>query len=199
MSEEIKNSELEESKNEPLETQGSHEYDGIEELNNPAPYWIMAVFFVTIGFSMIYTIHNFGHPGNKRDQTSVYEKSVKDFDEKQRIKRALESGEPIQMSQEQILAEGATHYSEKGCAACHGQAGEGNAIGPNLTDNYWINGCSEEEIESVIRDGRAAKGMTPYKNMMTAEQIKHLSAYIKLTLVGSNPDNSKDPQGEECE
>ncbi len=199
MSEEIKNSELEESSNEPQETQGSHEYDGIEELNNPAPYWIMAVFFVTIGFSMLYAIHNFGYPGNKKDQDSIYEKSMADYDEKQRIKKSQESGEPIQMSQEQILAAGNTLYSEKGCAACHGAAGEGNAIGPNLTDNYWINGCSEEEIESVIHDGRAAKGMTPYKNIMTAEQIKHLSAYIKLAMVGSEPLNPKDPQGEECE
>lgn len=198
MAEEIKKSELDKANSEPQETLGSHEYDGIEELNNPAPYWIMAIFFVTIGFAMLYTIQNFGYPGNKIDQNSKYEKSVADFNEKQRIKKAQDTGLPVEMSQEQILAAGTTLYNEKGCAACHGTAGEGNAIGPNLTDNFWINGCSEEEIHAVIRDGRAAKGMTPYKNIMTAKQIDHLSSYIKLSMVGSEPAKPKDPQGEEC-
>ncbi|MEE4117321.1 MAG: cbb3-type cytochrome c oxidase N-terminal domain-containing protein [Marinilabiliaceae bacterium] len=181
-----------------IESDDSHEYDGIKELNNPAPYWIMAVFFVTIGFAMLYAIHNFGYPGNKQDQDSLYEKSVTKFEEKQALKKAMESGEPLQMSQEQIIEAGETLYADKGCMACHGKAGEGNAIGPNLTDNYWINGCSTEEIIEVIRNGRPAKGMTAYKNMMTEEQMAQLSSYIKLVLVGSEPANPRDPQGEEC-
>ena len=198
MSEENKESKI--KKNQELqETEDSHEYDGIKELNNPAPYWIMAVFFVTIGFSMLYAIHNFGYPGNEMDQDSRYEQAVADFEQEKAIRRAKETGEPIQLTQDQILAQGSTMYIEKGCAACHGTAGEGNAIGPNLTDKFWINGCSEEEILEVIRDGRPAKGMTPYKNMMTEEQMKHLSTYIKISLVGTNPPNAKEPQGEECE
>ena len=181
------------------EAPDSHEYDGIKELNNPAPFWIMLVFLVTICFAMIYTIHNFGYPGNKMDQTSKYNKALADFDEKQRRKMAEESGEEFQMSQEQILKAGADLYSGKGCTACHGLAGEGNAIGPNLTDKFWINGCSDEEILSVIRDGKAEKGMTPYKSMMTEEQMMHLTTYIKLTLAESGPANPKDPQGVECE
>lgn len=180
------------------ESDDSHEYDGIKELNNPAPYWIMAVFIVTIGFAMLYAIHNFGYPGNKQDQASLYEKSVTKYEEEQRLKKAQESGEPFQMSQEQIIEAGATLYSDKGCTACHGKAGEGNVIGPNLTDNYWINGCSNEEIHEVIKNGRPSKGMTPYKNIMTEEQMEHLSTYIKLALVGSEPANPKAPQGEEC-
>ena len=26
------------------------------------------------------------------------------------------------------------------CTPCHGQLGEGNSIGPNLTDEYWLHG-----------------------------------------------------------
>lgn len=198
MEDEIKNSKLK-HENTNIESEDSHEYDGIKELNNPAPYWIMAVFIVTIGFAVIYAIDNFGYPGNAKDQDSVYEKSSARFDERLRERKALENGQPLEMSQEQILEAGATHYIEKGCAACHGASGEGNAIGPNLTDNYWINGCTQEEIEAVIRDGKPTKGMTPYKTMMTEEQIKHLSSYIRLSMVGSEPSNAKDPQGEECE
>lgn len=28
-----------------------HEYDGIKELKNPAPYWVLLLFFATIAFS----------------------------------------------------------------------------------------------------------------------------------------------------
>ena len=30
-----------------------HNYDGIQELDNPPPRWIMAIFYITIGFSII--------------------------------------------------------------------------------------------------------------------------------------------------
>ncbi len=30
-----------------------HNYDGIQELDNPPPRWIMALFYITIGFSII--------------------------------------------------------------------------------------------------------------------------------------------------
>ncbi len=198
MSEENKNSELDPGKTEAEESMDSHEYDGIKELNNPAPYWIMLVFIVSIGFAMLYTIQNFGYPGNKKDQVSIYEQSSADFDMKLRQRIAEESGEVLQMSEQEIIATGKKYYDEKGCIACHGTLGEGNAIGPNLADNYWINGCSNEEILDVISNGRAAKGMTPYKTMMTEQQMEHLTSYIKLAIVGSNPANPKDPQGEEC-
>jgi cytochrome c oxidase cbb3-type subunit 3 len=180
------------------ESQDSHEYDGIKELNNPAPYWIMAIFIVTIGFAMVYTIHNFGYPGNEMDQTTRYDKSIAKFEEETRRKLAEASGVEYTLSQEQILEAGASLYLAKGCIACHGSAGEGNNIGPNLTDNFWINGCSSEEILEIIKEGKPEKGMTPYKSMMTEEQMIHLTSYIKLSLVGSDPQNAKAPQGEEC-
>ena len=198
MSEELKNQENDEIRDQNHESDDSHEYDGIKELNNPAPYWIMAIFFVTIGFSMLYAIENFGYPGNKMDQESRYQQSLADHEQAMRDKRAMETGEEYQMSQDEMVAAGKILYVEKGCTACHGSAGEGNVIGPNLTDNYWINGCSAEEVTEVIREGRPAKGMTPYKTMMTGEQMEHLTAYILHELVGSNPANAREPQGEEC-
>jgi cytochrome c oxidase cbb3-type subunit 3 len=199
MSDEIKKpEELEKNKNFD-ESDDSHEYDGIKELNNPAPFWIMAIFIITIGFSMFYVIHNFGYPGNKMDQESRYDRSVSDFEEK--IKSQTAGKDPVtgNMSQEQLIQAGSALYLSKGCIACHGTSGEGNNIGPNLTDNYWLNGCSTEEITAVIRDGRPAKGMTPYKSVMTEEQIGQLVSFIKLSLVGSEPANQKEPQGELCE
>jgi len=174
----------------------SHDYDGIKELNNNAPAWIVLIFIATIAFAGIYAIRYFGHPENGMDQISEYNKSSAAFDLKKKAMQENAGG--IVLSDEDMIAEGAKLYMEKGCLACHGMNGEGNAIGPNLTDNFWINGCSIEEVANIISEGKAEKGMTPYKAMMSEKQIKNLSTYILKSLVGSNPANAKDAQGEEC-
>ena len=175
----------------------SHDYDGIKELNNNAPAWIVLIFIATIAFSGIYAIRYFGHPENGMDQVSEYNKNSAAFDAEKKAMQENNAGGTV-LSIEDIIAEGAKLYMEKGCLACHGMNGEGNAIGPNLTDNFWINGCSIDEVANVISEGRAEKGMTPYKSMMSEKQIKNLSTYILESLIGSEPANAKDPQGEEC-
>jgi len=80
------------------------------------------------------------------------------------------------------------------CAACHGQNGEGNAVGPNLTDEYWLNGGSKEDIFKLILNGNAAKGMQPYKGVLDDTKLAQTWSYI-LTLKGTKPANAKEPQG----
>ena len=36
-----------------------HSYDGIEELDNPPPRWIMMIFYLTIGISILYAAYFF--------------------------------------------------------------------------------------------------------------------------------------------
>ena len=174
-----------------------HDFDGIRELNNPAPNWIIFVFLLTYGFSLFYAIHYFGYPDNGNDQVSEYKQKVADFAMAQ---RKLKGGSTavIVMTKEEILSAGSKLFTAKGCIACHGLKGEGNSIGPNLTDNFWINGCSQDSLVLIITEGKAQKGMTPFKTMMTQEQIKNVSIYILAGLVGSNPANAKPPQGVEC-
>ncbi len=175
-----------------------HDYDGIQELNNPAPFWIAAIFIVTIVFSMFYVIQNFGYPNQGNDQASRYERKVAEFEIKKAEMRMAAMGEGAELDPVLMLKEGAKLYNEKGCMVCHGSQGEGNNIGPNLTDNFWLNGCTPEDVAKIIAEGKPAKGMTPYKSVMTEDQIKYLSKHILETLVGSNPTNPKDPEGEEC-
>ena len=175
----------------------THEYDGIIELNNPPPYWILLIFVATIGFAMFYTIEYFGYPGNGKDQKSEYEKemaSVKENAEKNKVT----AGTSVVLDEKQSLAAGAKLFGEKGCIACHVMKGEGNNIGPNLTDNFWINGCKTENVVKIITEGKPEKGMTPFKGSLTDDQIKQVTAYILKTLAGSNPPNAKAGQGNEC-
>lgn len=175
----------------------AHDFDGITELNNPAPNWIVLVFLVTIGFSLLYAVHYFGYPDNGKDQVSEYNTKVATF-EKEKKEKQLAANPAAALSRKESLAAGSKLFSEKGCIACHGTKGEGNNIGPNLTDAYWLHGCTTDNVIHVITEGIPEKGMTPYKTMMTQEQIKILTDYILESMVGSNPENAKQPQGEEC-
>lgn len=176
----------------------SHDYDGIKELNNPAPTWIVAIFLLSIGFAMFYAVYYFGYPNNGKDQISEYTKNVAAFAATKEAMKSSNGSDITALNPAQIKEQGGKLFLEKGCIACHGMKGEGNAIGPNLTDNSWINGCSEEALVKIITEGKAEKGMTPYKAMMTEDQIKITSKYILAVLVGSNPENAKAAQGEEC-
>ncbi len=173
-----------------------HDYDGIKELNNPSPYWVLFLFLGTIGFSLFYLVHYFGYPDNGMDQISEYNKQMT-MAGKQADQHPSEAGAAFVMDKEQ-MEKGAKLYSEKGCIACHGLKGEGNAIGPNLTDKFWIHGCKPADLVKVITEGVPEKGMTPFKSMMTDVQINSVSAYILGTLAGSNPPNAKANQGIEC-
>ena len=65
------------------------------------------------------------------------------------------------------------------CAACHGQDAKGNqALGaPNLTDNIWLYGASQDAIEHTIRNGR--NGVMPaWEDILGEDKIHVISAYV---------------------
>lgn len=173
----------------------SHVYDGIKELKNPAPYWVMLLFFVTIAFSGMYAIRYFGYPNNGMDQDSEYKASVEEH--KQKMK--LASGQADQMNDKDKIAAGEKLYKDKGCVVCHGAYGEGNKIGPNLCDEFWLHGCKPEEVHQIIAEGVPEKGMNPFKSVLSEAQIDQVTAYILGSLIGSNPSGAKEAQGNKCE
>ena len=109
-----------------------HDYDGIKELNNPSPYWVLFLFLGTIGFSLFYLVHYFGYPNNGKDQVSEYNQTVAAAMQNSGQNPAEQGG--LAIDNKELMAMGAKLFTEKGCIACHGTKGEGNAIGPNLTD-----------------------------------------------------------------
>ena len=83
------------------------------------------------------------------------------------------------------------------CAACHGQAGEGN-IGPNMCDDSWIHGGEFKDLCKTITEGVPDKGMIAWASQLSGDQIKQVASYI-LSLEGSNPANQKPAQGTKFE
>lgn len=65
------------------------------------------------------------------------------------------------------------------CVACHGPDGKGNPMlgAPDLTDDYWLYGGSQEAIETSIRNGRMGV-MPAHKDLLSPERIHVLAAYV---------------------
>jgi cytochrome c oxidase cbb3-type subunit 3 len=73
------------------------------------------------------------------------------------------------------LRSGKQLYSTN-CAVCHKEDGSGD-IGPNLTDSYWMNGRSFDEVKKVIRLGMT-NGMPEYRSKLKDNQIDDLTLYV---------------------
>ncbi len=110
----------------------------------------------------------------------------------------LAEEEAMDMDVQQMLAEadiaaGQKLYAQY-CFTCHGSIGEGG-IGPNLTDEYWIHGGSFPEVIHTIKKGVPVKGMIAWETQLKPDQILQVGSYA-YTLIGTNPPNAKEPQGD---
>jgi cytochrome c oxidase cbb3-type subunit 3 len=65
------------------------------------------------------------------------------------------------------------------CAACHGADGKGNqALGaPNLTDNVWLYGGSQQAVMKTISEGRNGR-MPAHGDFLGEAKVHLLAAYI---------------------
>src|SRR5438876_2680385 len=76
--------------------------------------------------------------------------------------------------QAEVLDEAKRLYLANGCYACHGLEGRGN-VGPDLTRTTK----SDEEIVARIANGRAGTAMTPFRDKISAEDIRKLVVYLR--------------------
>jgi len=175
-----------------------HNYDGIVELDNPPPAWFQAIFYFTIIFAIVYMV-NYHLAGKQNLMADEY---VQEMSLAQTEKDALmKTGSLINEINVTLLSDPADIAKGKevftvNCVSCHGVKGEGG-VGPNLTDDYWIHGCTIKEIFATISNGVPAKGMITWKTQLNPKQIQQVTSYIN-TLKGSNPPNGKAPEGVRC-
>ena len=76
-------------------------------------------------------------------------------------------------------AKGKEAFASAGCSGCHGPDGKGMAaIGaPNLTDNVWLYGSSENTIIETITNGRQNK-MPAWKEFLGDAKVHLLTGYV---------------------
>ena len=76
------------------------------------------------------------------------------------------------------------------CAVCHGADGKGNQTlgAPNLTNNIWLYGSTQRQVEYTIRRGR--NGVMPaWQDILGEDKVHLVTAYVySLTHKESRPE-----------
>jgi cytochrome c oxidase cbb3-type subunit 3 len=175
-----------------------HDVDGIREYDNPLPRWWVNLFWATIVFAILYAANVIPGVGSGQGRIANYEREIAEATAKREALAAQEA--PV--TAEAILAMAANPAGLAAakerfvgtCAPCH-RADGGGAIGPNLTDDFWIHGGGPLQVHKTIHDGVPEKGMPAWGQVLKPEEVPAVAAYV-LSLYGSNPVNAKEPQGE---
>jgi len=176
-----------------------HDYDGIKELDNNLPPWWKYGFYLTIVIGVVYLI-NFHVAGTGDLQEAEYNKELAAA--KLQVEEYMKnSANNVDETTVKLLTDskdieaGKAVFMEFNCKQCHGAAGEGNSVGPNLTDAYWLHSGGISDIFKSIKYGWQDKGMKSWKEDLSPMQIAQVTSYIK-SLAGTNPPNAKAPQGD---
>ncbi|MCS6838795.1 MAG: c-type cytochrome [Bdellovibrionaceae bacterium] len=167
-----------------------HEYDGIQEFDNPLPGWWLLTFFGTIIFSFLYYLHY--EVASGPNQEEQLKKSLAAIESLKKGGPALDDEKLLALFQSSSPDKGKSIYAAK-CAACHGAQGEG-LIGPNLTDTHFIHGGSPLAMYNVISNGVLDKGMPPWKDQLSFDDSVAVTAFV-YKLKGTFAANGRPPQG----
>ena len=171
-----------------------HEYGGIQEFNNPAPFWWQLAFYLCIAFAFGYYVYYELGTAPSSDSRLASELAL--------VHQAQNANKPAgpdektlqaMMAQADVMKVGKEVYAGK-CAACHAPDG-GGLVGPNLTDDYWIHGKGTlTDIHKVVHDGVSDKGMPPWGPVLSEAELNAVVVYVK-SLQGAKAAAPKAPQG----
>jgi len=163
------------------ETTG-HEWDGLQELNNPMPRWWLWLFYISIVFGLIYLMLYPGLGNFKGafgwSQAGAWQEEVDAVEARVAPLFAEYAAMPIHelAAHEDAMQTGRRLFGNN-CAVCHGADGGGRTGFPNIANNAWQWGGEAHEIRKSIMDGR--RGMMPGLGGALGEQgVEEVSAYV---------------------
>ncbi|MEO8070414.1 MAG: cbb3-type cytochrome c oxidase N-terminal domain-containing protein [Acidobacteriota bacterium] len=176
-----------------------HDVDGIREFDNDLPRWWLYGFYVTIVFAAVYLVnyHLLATPvSGEKTLIAEYEADVKAHPRPVLAAAVGHGGAAIvRLEDADSLAKGKTIFESQGnpCFACH-RPDLGGVIGPNLTDDKWLHGCTLADIVNDITTGYPLQGMPPYGGgaALSQQQLVQVGSYI-LSKRGSQPPAPKPP------
>jgi cytochrome c oxidase cbb3-type subunit III len=180
-----------------------HEYDGIEEYDNPLPRWWFFLFLLTFVFAVGYLIIYPGYGAytglkgkNGEAWTSVGELRghQAEAEEIYAATYGVYSKMPIDevAKNPDALKMGFRLFSNN-CAVCHGADGGGNPGFPNLTDKDWLYGGTTDKIHETIVNGRKA-AMPAWGTILGEDGVADVAEYV-LQISGNEHDAAKAAAG----
>lgn len=126
-----------------------HGFDGIMELNNSLPQWWLALFHMGNVFMVVYMLAyiftDFAHADVEYEKHNTAAQAKVDL-WIQNNDITIDEAEN-KFTDFQALEAGKEHY-ELHCATCHTSNG-GGGIGPNLTDDYWVNQTQDDLFKNI--------------------------------------------------
>lgn len=182
----------------------AHEYDGIQEFDNPTPGWWHLLFWGSIVFSVAYFF--FFQLGPQVSEKApgwtiqeAYDAAVarnlqKQFGEIGELAPTAENVQKYRFDPKWLKV-GEVVFAGR-CAACHGQDGAGlQGGGPNMTDDYYKNIKTLADIPRVVAEGAANGAMPPHKRLLHPNEVVLVSSFV-ANLRGENLPSPRKREGE---
>ncbi len=158
-----------------------HGFDGIMELDNQLPKWWLGLFYFGVAFCIIYMasywLTDFANPIKEYD--AEYKEQLASIDEY--MKTVPQATIETAVFSEDNIAAGQEIF-QTNCVTCHSAGGAGG-IGPNLTDNFWINQPEKtlfKNVFHIVENGVTGTAMQAWgKNgVLTGNDIQNVAAYV---------------------
>lgn len=199
-----------------VETVG-HEWDGIEELNNPLPRWWLIILGLTVVFSLGYVVvypaiplANAGTQGvwgwSSRGQLAD-EMAAAQKDRLPVLNAIGAASYDAIFADQKLLSQakaGGRAAFKQNCAQCHGSDGKGSIGYPNLTDSDWLWGGDLAAIETTLQHGIRAPGVATTRTslmpsfgkdgILQGGQISDVAAHVR-SLSGMAPADAAAQRG----
>ncbi|MEO1176012.1 MAG: cytochrome-c oxidase, cbb3-type subunit III [Pseudomonadota bacterium] len=195
-----------------------HEWDGIEEWNNPLPRWWLWTFYLTIIWGVGYTIAYPAWPLISQATGGLLGYSTRaELAEDLEAARLANAGIDERLATVDLAAvsddaELLQYANSMGasvfrtyCSQCHGSGAAGvQAAGyPNLLDDAWLWGGTVDEIQYTVRHGIRNEDdadarwseMPAFGDILTEEEIAQTVNYV-MSLSGNATDPALVEAGE---
>lgn len=187
-----------------------HEWDGIEEWNNPLPRWWLWMFYACIAWGIWYVIAYPAWPmisgateGYKGWSTraNIAVEIAEAEAANAEINAKLAGTELAMISDDPELqayaASAGSAVFKTWCAQCHGSGAAGAKGYPNLLDNDWLWGGSIEDIHLTISHGIRNEDdddaryseMPAFGEILEKDEISQVANYV-MSLSGDPKDAS---------
>ena len=181
----------------PQET--THVWDeDLTEYNNPLPRWWLWLFIISIVFGFVYLAL---YPGlgtfkGTRNWTQVSQWQAETQAANSALERrfaAFKGKSLTDLSNDAGAMSTARNLFALNCSTCHGSDARGAKGFPNLTDQDWLWGGSEEAIYQTVSEGRI--GMMPaWGEVLGKDGTDNMVAYV-LTLSGKQAPSASSNAG----
>lgn len=162
------------------ETTG-HNYDGIEEYDNPMPGWWLGLFVATLVFAVFYLVLFPGFWKGTLGWTQINQL------EAETIKHTRQYAPLFQQYAEKSIETLQNHPKAlkmgqriflNNCALCHGSDARGTFGFPNLSDGNWLWGGEPADIKHTLTEGRRGQ-MPAWGAVIGEDSVRTVAAYAR--------------------